>query len=306
MKKDMFLYLFVFYISFSCAQNAQELTELKGDYLGQTPPDDTPVVFARDLVSSENQEHGATVFSPDGNEVFWWVNDHGEGRLMTMRRISNRWTVPEIASLKRGLPIYSIDGKRLYLGGEDAGSPYFVEKQGTSWGEIQPLGIIDRFPEVQATWFLSVTKDKTLYIFGKIKGYGLWNDYGLFRTELINGEYSKPEVLPSEINHPGCMNWTPFIAPDESFLIFSSGRNKSNNDLDLYICFRQSDGSWTNPDGLGETINTPRQERYPTLSPDGKYLFFTRDNPPYDEDVFWVSARIIDEIKHKSLSENKE
>lgn len=41
------------------------------DYLGQTPPGDTPVVFARGIVSDSLQQHGVPSFSPDGNEVFW-------------------------------------------------------------------------------------------------------------------------------------------------------------------------------------------------------------------------------------------
>src|SRR5210317_1423613 len=104
---------------FMHAQDSLEFTDLYGDYLGQTPPGDTPVIFARGVVSSDYQEHGSTVFSPDGNEVFWWINDpQGEGRLMTMRRFNNRWTIPEVASYPE-LPVYSVDGTRLYIGGED-------------------------------------------------------------------------------------------------------------------------------------------------------------------------------------------
>jgi L-ascorbate metabolism protein UlaG (beta-lactamase superfamily) len=48
--------------------------KLTGDYLGQTPPGDTPLVFARGIVSTDDLEHSAPAFSPDGNEVFWFVN----------------------------------------------------------------------------------------------------------------------------------------------------------------------------------------------------------------------------------------
>ena len=51
---------------------------------------------------------------------------------------------------------------------------------------------------------------------------------------------------------------------------------------------------------MGESINTKTQESYPTLSPDGKYLFFTRYN--YNNksmDVYWVSAGIIEKLKAK-------
>jgi hypothetical protein len=51
---------------------------------------------------------------------------------------------------------------------------------------------------------------------------------------------------------------------------------------------------------LGEPINTNTTERFPAVSPDGKYLFFTRWTPDHDEDVFWVSAKIIDRLREKS------
>jgi hypothetical protein len=46
-------------------------------------------------------------------------------------------------------------------------------------------------------------------------------------------------------------------------------------------------------------------ERFSTVSSDGKYLFFTRDTPGYDEDVYWVSAKIIDDLKKESIKQAK-
>ncbi|MBN1363231.1 MAG: PD40 domain-containing protein [Syntrophaceae bacterium] len=109
----------------------------------------------------------------------------------------------------------------------------------------------------------------------------------------------KPELLPPTINAPGDnLNWTPFIAPDESCLIFCSNG-------DLYICFRKPDGSWTDRVNLGEPINSKERERFPVVSPDGKYLFFTRWTPDHDEDVFWVSAGIIGKLKAKAIQEKR-
>jgi hypothetical protein len=69
---------------------------------------------------------------------------------------------------------------------------------------------------------------------------------------------------------------------------------------DLYICFRQPDGNWTDRINLGDRINSKGLERFPSVSPDGKYLFFTRDTPGTEEDVYWVSAKIIDRLRVKS------
>ena len=73
MKKIPFLMLLGF-SSMIYAQNTNKFPVLKGDYLGQNPPYDTPVVFARGIVSDNNQQHSAPSFSPDGNIVFWQTN----------------------------------------------------------------------------------------------------------------------------------------------------------------------------------------------------------------------------------------
>ena len=47
---------------------------------------------------------------------------------------------------------------------------------------------------------------------------------------------------------------------------------------------------------MGPSVNTWAQERFPGLSPDGKYLFFTRWTAECDHDVYWVSAAVIEEL----------
>ena len=117
MKKYLF-YLLLACNSFIYAQDTLEFTDLYGDYLGQTPPGDTPVVFARGYVSTDLLEHSYPSFSPDGNEVFWQVNRRdGEEQLcstMTMECIEGRWTTPKVAPYG-GAPVFSIDGERLYF-----------------------------------------------------------------------------------------------------------------------------------------------------------------------------------------------
>jgi Tol biopolymer transport system component len=265
------------------------------------------VVFARGIVSTDYQEHGAPAFSLDGNEVFWQTNQRPKTENekwhnvpMTMRRIGGRWTASEVSPYGDGA-VFSPDGKRLYFGSKEKGEdPYYVEKQGNRWSEPKYVGLVSRFPELQCAYFPSIASNGTLYFMGYLKGQ--WADIGIYRAELINGEYAKPELLPSSINTMGGIrNWTPFIAPDESYLIFCSTRGLPSSDQgDLFICFRQPDGSWPEPISLGTLINTNQLERFPAVSPDGKYLFFTRDTPDHDEDVYWVSAKLIDRLKEKN------
>ncbi len=303
--KNGFLIIILFLIVKSSF--GQEFTDLKGDYLGQTLPGDTPIVFAPGVISVDSTvEHGAPTFSPDGNEVFWQSNYRQSGKetqiyCITMRRIGNAWTAPEKLPYGTG-PVFSPDGRRLYFNGKEKGDdPFFIEKQNNSWSEAKSLDIITRFPELEFAYNLTFASNGTLYFLGYADGLG--HNFGIYRTELINGEYAKPKLLPPGINTPGdsICNYTPYIAPDESYLIFCSRRMIPKDDYgDLYICFRQPDGSWTDKINLGESINSKGYERFPTVSPDGKYLFFTRFVTSSNEDVLWVSANIIDILREKS------
>lgn len=301
--------LFGFCLTGMQAQNTKEFPVLKGDYLGQPLPGDIPVVFAPGIVSTDTTiEHGSPTFSPDGNEVFWQSNYRQSGKEtqifgMTMKRVGKLWSAPKISKYNSG-PVFSPDGNRLYYlpFGEENGEkngPHFVEKDGDHWSQPVCMNLIKHFPELKYAYNYSVTRDGTFYFLSYAEGLGSMNDFGIYRMEFNNGEYSKPELLPASINiGEGLLNWTPFIAPDESFLLFSSNRRSPKTDMgDIYISFRDSEENWTNPVLLGNQINSDRQERFPSLSPDGKYLFFTRWVVRGNEDVMWVSAKIIDDLK---------
>jgi len=301
MKKGLFIFTLFLLVKSSFGQ---EFTDLKGDYLGQPLPGETPVVFARGIVSDSLLQHGAPTFSPDGNEVFWWTVNRNDGllkttpSLRTMRRINNRWTKPEKTPFL-GEPFFSPDGKKLYLSALDG--PNYLERQENGWSEQKSNGLVARFPEIKMVYWPSITRNGTLYFNGHAEGFKF--NIALYRSELINGEYTKPELLPSHINIPGdgMLNQTAYIAPDESYLIYCSRSFTPVDDYgDLFICFRRPDGSWTDRIKLNEQINTNGYERFPSVSPDGKYFFFTRVDPIYSEDIYWMSASFIDRLREKS------
>jgi hypothetical protein len=89
----------------------------------------------------------------------------------------------------------------------------------------------------------------------------------------------------------------PFIAPDGSYLIFTTAHS-GDNYYGLYISFNKGNSGWTVPINMnksGANINILNQGGL-SLSPDGNYLFFCRgDNPATGEfwDVYWVSTHIL-------------
>lgn len=260
------------------------------------------IISSDGIISSDYKEHGSPTFSADGKEVFWWTikidsNNQWINLFKTMRCVGDTWTEPEVSPFNEGV-VFSPDGKRLYFGSKKEGdNPYFVEKKKESWSDPIYINLVSNFPEIKYVYFPTITSSGTLYFLGYYEEQ--WANIGIYRSELINGEYAKPELLPASINsRENQRNWTPYIAPDESYLIFCSTRGLPKSDQgDLYICFRNLDGSWTEAINMGETINSERLERFPSVSPDGKYFFYTQFTPGSNEDVYWVSAKIFEKLK---------
>jgi len=310
--RNIVIVLLLITINIIHAQDVQNIQVIQGNYLDQTLPGDTPLVFAPGIVSDNFQQHGAPSFSPDGNEILWQTNqqtgkdnDEWITSSMTMRRNEGIWGPPAISPYSF-MPFFSPDGKRIYFQPEGKNDISYVEKNGSGWSEPKSINLVSQYPELKQAFYPSVAQNGTLYFMAS--AIGQWNNVGIYRVELKNGEYTKPELLPKNINVPGnSRNWAPFIAPDESYLIFCSTRGLSQYDQgDLFICFRQPDSTWTEPENMGAPINTNQMERFSYVSPDGKFLFFTRDVPPdYLEDVFWVSSSIIEKLKRKAIQEKR-
>ena len=103
--------------------------------------------------------------------------------------------------------------------------------------------------------------------------------------------------LGSPLNSPG-FNGDFFIAMDESYMIIST-RETKDFECELYISFRKKDKTWTNPQSLGPLINDGRAHRYGQyVSPDGRYLFYTRGASEKDCAVYWVRFdRLLNKLK---------
>lgn len=303
MKKVLFIIILFLIVKSSFGQR---FTDLYGDYLGQSPPGDTPVVFAPGIISGKNLEHSAAIFSPNGNEVYWASRENQESKLniWLMSRINNRWTEPEIFnplgdSVYHFDPFLSTNGNKFYFGADNNGDAdiWFIEKQGNNWSKPQSIG--SAINNVNGQCQASFTNNGNAYYLDYRTINNKWT-CDILQSKFINGEYQIPDTLTSSINSPS-QDWTPYIAPDDSYLIFSSSRERKYGDL--YISFHDIiNDKWSEPVKLNDEINTSTQETLPFVSPDGKYLFFTRwTNKENNMDIYWVSTKFIDELKENTL-----
>jgi hypothetical protein len=121
----------------------------------------------------------------------------------------------------------------------------------------------------------------------------------MFSSKQKNGVFQKHEKLDLKLSD-GARIFALFIAPDESYMILESfGGEGGYGGADLDISYKLKDGSWSRPVNLGPKINTGATERFPSITPDGKFLFFLRVSD--GSDYFWVSSKIIEELRPEEL-----
>ncbi len=82
----------------------------------------------------------------------------------------------------------------------------------------------------------------------------------------------------------------PVPGPDEDYVVFHSDRPGGFGGSDLYISLADGLGGWTAPRNLGPIINSSKNDTVPYLSPDHKYLFFSREDTSTDTNIYWVSV----------------
>jgi len=283
---------------------------LKGPYLGQKPPGMTPEPFAPNLLPDKYWWHSAPAFSQDGKEVYFSVFIKSEAyseRIMYMRVENGCWTSPRVAPFSEyfeGGPCFTPDGNKIFF---SSARPLF---KGEECREDRDIWYVERTPdgwcEPRHTSFNTDAWEDRVYISDLDNIYYKSNN-DIYRVKMLNGKFSKPERLSDAFNSE-YGEQDPCIALDESFIIFYSSRpghlGKENGDL--YISFKKKDSTWTKAVNMGPTFNEGHIiTRFPRLSPDGKYLFFSKLIGPRNDKIYWVDAKIIEDLKQKFMIKRK-
>ncbi|MHA7058622.1 hypothetical protein ACWGOQ_0015465 [Aquimarina sp. M1] len=256
-------------------------------YFGYNPPGLTPEIFIPKKSTSQDWKIGNTDSLTMDEFYFTYTgNDPFEDPLVVYRNEGSYYRVNKF-SFKHN----PSDNNILYSRWN------YIERTGSGWSKIKSLGpMFDR--EDWGIMVMSVSSKGT-FVFDDYKS----NDV-IRMSRIIDGKREEPKLLGEHINTG---KWTahPFIAPDESFLIWGSERDDGYGKQDNYISFGQQDGSWGPAINMGDKINSELVESGARLTPDGKYLLFGRSEEKEKEDgstywettKYWVDAKIIETLR---------
>jgi hypothetical protein len=271
--------------------------------LTEDVPEEVPQVFFQKNTSNEDRYEQYLTFSENGNELYLSVTDQNWRYvgILYSKLEKDQWSQFDTVEFTRD----GRDGGEAFLFDQ---SLYFVsfrhnkkvrqtdiykvEKNGNQWTEAT------RLPEpINSTaneWHPSLTANGDMYF--ATERFNARFQADIYKSIFADGHFKEPVKLSDAINSE-YNDGDPMISPDESFLIFHSERPGGFGGHDLYISFRTKDGSWTKAKNMGPAVNSGQLEFGPSLSPDGKFFFFTRRESfqtTVPSKIYWVSASIID------------
>jgi hypothetical protein len=261
----------------------------KGPYFGQTPPGSTAQVFAPGLIcdTGEHQWESWVSFSTDGNTFCF----NRLGFVYITENTDQGWTTPKniISVPYRSVSCcLSPDANSIYfVNRKELNHLYRCQRTPEGWSDPQVLGPTFKYSGAYAGF--SLAANNSIYLF-RSKPRAGGSDGGMFYAPYENNTWPRLVKLPQVGTFPG-------IASDESFIVFTVIRPEGLGETDLYLSLRRSDGTWGKARNLGPKINSGQFEFGARISPDKKYMFFTRSNGwfenPYRDtsDIYWVELK---------------
>lgn len=222
-----------------------------------------------------NQDSDDTpAFTPDGDTVFFDRSEGPKKTIMVSHRIKGHWSSPQPASFSGRWfdqdPVVAPDGSFLlfnsdrpvsaggkplvqnyFAGGPGPGSNLWrVDRIGDRWGD--PVWLRDTINSDVFIDFASLASDGTLY-------FMRWNagekSMHLWASRYQHGSYLAPQFVtlgdPKESIHD------PAVAPDQSFIVFDSGKVKGGWAACASRSVRESTGARPSISAVGSTMTYP-------------------------------------------------
>ncbi|MDY0150702.1 MAG: OmpA family protein [Candidatus Cloacimonas sp.] len=259
--------------------------------------------------NSSDSEY-APVLTPDGKYMYLSSlrrSDFLKENIYLSAQTNNVWSEPiQITELctdfNESFSSLSQDGNTAYLFG-------YYQKDNTN-GDIYESKLNNGrwtkpslIKEVSSPYYdlqPYVYRDKVMFLTSNRDGNH--DNYDLFVSENKNGTWTTPVNLGPVVNTV-YDEQTPFLSPDGRYLYFASFGHEGYGGNDIFVSERIG-GSWTQwsaPQNMGPIINSVKDDRYYSISPDGNlaYLSSNRTGGMGQEDIYFLDLGLLQRIKDR-------
>jgi len=271
-------------------------------YIDKTKPTTTPLLFSKDFISKDSISEFGSVFNKEKDEFYFAIDTLDRACIKFTKYEDGHWIEPRVilydSEYSFNDPFLSNDEKRLYYISDkprnerdtiDDYDIWYSEIMEGEWSEPINAGMVINSDSQE--FYMSFAENGTMYFSSnKCKSIDRQYDFDIYKSEYKNGKFETPQLLSDSINIKS-YEADVFIAPDESYIIYSTARRNGYGKRDLNISFKDENGNWIKSINMGEKINSKGNELCPFVTKDGKYFFYTSK-----QDIYWVSTEILNEL----------
>ncbi|NCU02775.1 MAG: OmpA family protein [Chitinophagaceae bacterium] len=163
------------------------------------------------------------------------------------------------------------------------------------WTDAVHLGYPFNTAHYNAVYWISPDKNRILLRNAFIDGDYYGNGVSMSEVQK-DGRWSKPNMLKIK-NYSkydkGFQSGASMSSDGQVLLLYMSEESKSRSNK-IYVCFQQTDGTWSEPKSIGKKINLPGYNQMtPYLAADGVTLYFSSDRPGgFGDHDIWKTKRL--------------
>jgi len=209
------------------------------------------------------------------------INLAGAGKFTeALQQINAFLTIPNITSKSINAANYR---KRNYEFAID-----YQKKHPNNNYSFEPVNLGDSVNTERSEYYPTVSISDSLLVFTRMSNTG----ENFVKSNFTNNHFTMAEIVEGSINNQA-LKGAATVSNDGEWLIFAGDFfEKGYGSYDLYISYSTPDG-WSEPENLGDKINTPYWESAPSISPDSRTLYFSSDRPGgYGGRDLYMSTRL--------------
>lgn len=268
----------------------------------------TPQPVLEDIVGKFPNVRDIAI-SPSGDEIMFTAQSvmGNLSAIMVVTKVGDTWSLPKVAPFSGKYfdlePFYSPDGLKLYFVSTrpfDTSSLepkdfdiWFVERTSSSSSWSAPKNMGSPINTKHGEFYPSISENGNFYF--TRDNPELKRKDELYVSNLINGSYQEPIVLPNTINTEG-YEYNAFVAPDESYLIFGSyNRADGYGSGDLYISYKTETG-WSEAQNMGDRINSDKMDYCPFVKDGILYFTSKRDSTQTATETSLSTEAFLDQL----------
>lgn len=247
-----------------------------------------PQLLPPTVNTPQGEEYGATLTMDDNTLYFVGLNredgSYSEDIYVSYRdRKTGEWSaarrVDALSNPHRNEAPTSVsgDGRTMLLFVE--GRMCYAVRGPHGWSEPRQLPSYLQLGNWQADAMITADGSALLFAANYAAEGEEKASLNIFVSErAADGRWGEPYSIGPVINTAG-MERSPFLHPDMKTLYFSSDREGTLGELDVWISRRLSDtcwNCWSEPENLGPDINTPGRDCWYKISTDGKTAYYAQ------------------------------